>query len=296
MTATTHPRSERAQLGIAMVLGAWLFFSVVDTSVKWLILAGLPALQLAFMRYAGHLVLAVMFLGRSRVADMHISGRVLHLVVLRAVLLVAATALNFVALKFLSLTVTSAIMFSTPIVVAFLSVPILGERVGPWRWFAIGVGFVGVIIVVQPFGAAFHWAAILPLHNAFALALYSLITRKLAGEVSTEVMQLYMGIIGTVIMAPFAAVNWVNPTNVLDWMLMVGVGIFGWAGHEFMTRSHWYAPASTLMPFMYTFILYLTLASYVIFNEIPAGSTFLGAGIIILSGLVIWVREQRSAR
>jgi drug/metabolite transporter (DMT)-like permease len=241
MTATTHPRSERAQLGIAMVLGAWLFFSVVDTSVKWLILAGLPALQLAFMRYAGHLVLAVMFLGRSRVADMHISGRVLHLVVLRAVLLVAATALNFVALKFLSLTVTSAIMFSTPIVVAF-------------------------------------------------------ITRKLAGEVSTEVMQLYMGIIGTVIMAPFAAVNWVNPTNVLDWMLMVGVGIFGWAGHEFMTRSHWYAPASTLMPFMYTFILYLTLASYVIFNEIPAGSTFLGAGIIILSGLVIWVREQRSAR
>lgn len=295
MSATTHPRSEQAQLGIAMVLGAWFLFSVVDTSVKWLLLAGLPALQLAFMRYAGHLALAVVFLGRSRVADMRITGRALQLVVLRALLLVAATALNFIALKFLSLTVTSAIMFSTPIIVAFLSVPILGERVGPWRWFAIGVGFVGVLIVIQPFGVAFHWATLLPLHNAASLALYSIITRKLAGEVSTEVMQLYMGIIGTVVMAPFAVLNWVPPTNLLDWVLLVGVGVFGWAGHELMTRSHWYAPASTLMPFMYTFILYLTLASFVIFNEVPASSTFLGAGIVILSGLIIWVREQRNA-
>ncbi|MEP3346361.1 MAG: DMT family transporter [Litoreibacter sp.] len=283
---------DRASLGIAMMLVAWLIFSLIDTSVKWLVLAGLPALQLAFMRYFAHFFISTFLVARGGLDIERFKTDRLGLVLFRAYLLTSSTALNFVALLYLPLTVTASIMFTSPILVCLLGWPILGERAGPWRIFGISLGFIGVLVVMRPFGTEFHWAMLLMVHNATALALYSILTRKLSGVVSTEIMQFYMGLFGTAALLPFAVYYWENPTTGLDWVLMALLGVWGWGGHELLTRAHRFATANTLMPFAYFFLLFLTISSYLIWGHIPDGATLLGAAIIIGSGLLIWARTR----
>jgi drug/metabolite transporter (DMT)-like permease len=286
---------DRASLGIAMMLMAWLLFSMIDTSVKWLVLAGLPAMQLAFMRYVGHFFISTWLVARGGMDVERFKTDRLGLVLFRAYLLTSSTALNFLALLYLPLTVTASIMFTSPILVCLLGWPLLGEKAGPWRVFGIFLGFIGVLVVMRPFGAEFHWAMLLSLHNAVALALYSILTRKLSGVVSTEIMQFYMGLFGTVVLLPFAIVYWTNPSTMWDWVFMFFLGFFGWAGHELLTRAHRFATANTLMPYAYFFLLFLSISSYVIWGHVPDAETLVGAAIIIGSGLLIWMRTRKRA-
>jgi drug/metabolite transporter (DMT)-like permease len=285
--------ADRPGLGIAMMLGAYLMFAGIDTSVKWLVLAGLPALQLAFMRYLGHFVISLGLILRNGLDRDTFRAAHMGLVLIRASLLLSSTAINFYVLNFLPLTLTAAIMFSAPIVVCALSPWLLGERVGPWRWTAICIGFAGVLVVVRPFDAAMHWTAVLVCYNAVALALYSIISRRLAGIVSAEAMQFYTGALGSITLLPAAIWTWTAPVTTLDWTLMVVIGAFGWAGHELLTRAHTYAPANTLMPYTYSFMVYLAITSFLIWGQIPDMATLAGAAIIVASGLMIWHRERQ---
>ncbi|MEL6566190.1 MAG: DMT family transporter [Pseudomonadota bacterium] len=293
MAIAAQANQDRAALGIMMTLGAYFFFMLIDTSVKWLVLAGLPAFQLAFMRYLPHFIISTVLLLRKGMSWSSFQSAHMGLVLLRGFLLASATLFNFITLIYLPLTVTGSIMFSAPIIVCALSWPLLGERVGPWRWAAIMVGFIGVLIVIRPFDADFHWIALLNVYNAVSLALYSIITRKISGVVAAETMQFYMGAFGAIMLFPLALWSWTTPATTLDWVLMVALGIWGWAGHEIFSRAHSYAPANTLMPYTYSFLLYLAVASYIVFNDIPDSYTLLGACIIVLSGLVIWWRAMR---
>ena len=283
------------QLGIVMMLVAYLLFAFIDTSAKWLVIGGLHAFQLSFMRYAGHFAISLFDVGRGGISRDRFATDQLGLVVLRAALLVSSTVFNFIAIKYLPLTITSSIMFSAPIVVSALSMPILGERVGPWRWFAICLGFIGVLVVIRPFDENFHLAALLSVYNAFALALYSILTRRLSGVIATKTMQLYMGGLGTIVLFPLAIFTWKNPENWLDWTILISLGIWGWAGHELLTRAHGFGAAHTMMPYTYSFVIYLTISSYLVFNHVPDQWTMIGAAIIVLSGLFIWARENKVA-
>ena len=293
MAIAAQATQDRAALGILMTLGAYFFFMLIDTSVKWLVLAGLPAFQLAFMRYLPHFIISTVLLLRKGMSWSSFQSAHLGLVLLRGFLLASATLFNFITLLYLPLTVTGSIMFSAPIIVCALSWPLLGERVGSWRWAAIMVGFIGVLVVIRPFDADFHWIALLNVYNAVSLALYSIITRKISGVVAAETMQFYMGAFGAIMLFPLALWSWTPPATTLDWWLMVALGVWGWAGHEIFSRAHGYAPANTLMPYTYSFLLYLAVASYIVFNDVPDGYTLTGASIIVLSGLVIWWRAMR---
>jgi len=184
------------------MIAAWGTFSVIDTSAKFLVMAAIPAVQVAFMRYAVQFLFTVIEGSRDGISVIRILDRkTLTLLILRGLILVVSTFFNFIAVKYLSLTMTAAIMFSSPIYVALLSILFLGERVGIWRWSAIIVGFIGVLIIVRPFNEDFHWAALLSLHNAVAVAVFSMITRRLAGTVNAQVMQFFcrrFGHVGTV--------------------------------------------------------------------------------------------------
>ncbi|WP_226780246.1 DMT family transporter [Oceaniglobus trochenteri] len=295
MSVAARANEDRAGLGIAMMLLAYLSMAFIDTSVKWLTLAGLAALQLSFMRYLGALAISLLDIGRGGFSRDRFATDHLGLVSLRALLLAAATVINFVALRYLPMTVTSAIMFSAPLLVCALSMPMLGERVGRWRWGAILLGFCGVLVVIRPLGAEFHPAMLLPLLNALCLAFYSILTRRLSGRVATQTMQFYAGLIGTALLLPGAILTWVTPATPLDWLLLVALGLWGWFGHELLTRAHGLAPSSTLMPYSYSFMIYLTISGYLVFGSVPDGFTLVGAGIIVISGLVIWARERRRA-
>ncbi|MEM0946201.1 MAG: DMT family transporter [Pseudomonadota bacterium] len=274
-----------------MMLTAWFLFSLVDSSVKWLLLAGLTAGPLSFVRYSVAFVLSLgLAFGQRAALDRPTSGQAL-LLLARGGLLVSATVFNFIALNHLPLTVTAAIMFSAPIIVSALSGPLLGERVGRWRWFAVFLGFAGVLIVIRPWSEAFHWASLLVVYNAFALAFFSIITRKLADSVSAQTMQVYMGALGTVALLPLAILDWQNPGTLRDWMILAGVGFWAWAGHEIFARAHRLADASVLMPFAYSFILYMAALGYLIFADVPDRMTILGASVIVVSGLIVWWRE-----
>jgi drug/metabolite transporter (DMT)-like permease len=287
---------DKAMVGIVMMLFAYAAFSCIDTSAKWLALLGLPALQVSFMRYIGHFVVSASLIARGGISRSRFGSDKPLLVILRGFLLMGSTILNFIAVRYLSLTLTSTIMFSAPIIICALSGPLLGERVGIWRWMAIVVGFVGIVIAVRPFNADFHWAVLLSLAGTFCFALYALLTRKLSGIIASDTMQFYSGLVGAVVLAPFAIVTWRNPPEIFDWMLLFGLGFFGWLGHEVLTRAHGYATAATLTPFGYAFIVYLTIWSYFVFDQLPDVWTIAGAAVIVASGLFIWYRERLLSR
>ena len=162
-------------------------------------------------------------------------------VILRGVLLMGSTVLNFFAVRYIPLTLTSTILFSAPILVCTFSWPLLGERVGLWRWGAIMLGFVGILIAIRPFDDSFHWAAMLSLGAAFCFAFYSILTRKLSGVVAIDTMQFYSGFVGTLILAPFAIAEWQSPAGAFGWIVMILMGVLGWLGHQLLTQAHGFA-------------------------------------------------------
>lgn len=292
MAVIASSTADLPRLGIVMMLGAWLFFSVVDVGAKWLAVAGIPAVQLAFMRYAGHFAISIAVIAKGGVDAERFKTDHLWQVVSRALLLVSATVSNFYALQFLPLTVVSAVMFSSPVVVCFLSVTFLKEHVGPWRWGAIILGFIGVLIVVRPFGTVFHPTMLMIIYNATALALYSLMTRRLSGIVAVDTMQFYMGLVGTSILLPFALWAWVQPDTAFGLIVLIGLGVFGWAGHQLLTNAHRFGTANQLMPFTYSFLIYVAIWGYLFFGSVPDAGTIVGALVIMCAGLIIWKREQ----
>jgi len=280
---------DKIGIGILLMLVVYMLFTTVDTTAKWLIGLGFPALQIAFLRYAGHFAISLGIAASGRTPLRHPK---LRLIILRASLLVVATILNFIALTYLPLTIISAIAFSAPIIVCLLSDRVLGETVGPWRWFAILLGFVGVIVVIQPFGVDFHWAALLCVINAFLLAAYSLMTRHLTKDVPTSTLQFYGGLTGTCAIAPFAWIVWMPATAWHDFALWGLLGFGGWAGHELLTRAHNIAPANALMPISYSYLIYMMASDVVIFALFPDLVELVGIAIIVTAGLIIWKRGR----
>ncbi|MEP2030206.1 MAG: DMT family transporter [Paracoccaceae bacterium] len=293
MAVTAQSNADLPRLGIVLMLMAWLLFSVVDTAAKWLAVAGIPAFQLAFMRYAGHFIISIGVIAKGGFNADRFKTDHLWQVVSRALLLVSATLLNFYCLQFLPLTVVSAIMFSSPVIVCFLSIFVLHEKIGVWRLSAIMLGFIGVLIVVRPFGATFHPTMLLIIYNATALACYSLMTRKLSGIVAVDTMQFYMGLVGTFSLLPFAIWTWVQPETNWGMVALIALGVLGWAGHQLLTNAHRFGTANQLMPFTYSFLIYAAVFGYLFFGTIPDSPTIMGAIVIMAAGLIIWKREQR---
>jgi drug/metabolite transporter (DMT)-like permease len=289
--AGVAPVEDRRLLAIGLALGAFLGFTGIDTCAKWLVEAGLPTTEVVFVRYLGHLVLVVVFAfpagGRRLVSSASPGAEVL-----RGCFLLVGTILNFWALRYLPLTTTSAIFFTSPLWICLLSIPLLGEHVGPRRWAAILVGFGGVLVVTRPWAADAHWAAILSVGAAACAAFYSILTRRLAGRDSTATQQFYAAAIATLGTAPLALVEWIWPTGAVGWTLFCLIGVFGWGGHQLLTVAHRLAPATVIAPFVYIQILYMAASGWIVFGDVPDGWVITGAGIVIASGLYIWLRER----
>lgn len=289
-----RPRVENTPLGLAIMVGAVMCFTMIDTSAKWLIMVSLPALQVVFARYAGHFLLSLLVLLPAEGWSALRSARP-KIQLLRSLLLMGSTIFNFVALSYLPITVTTTILFAGPIVVSILSIPILGEKVGVRRMAAVVVGFCGVVIVVQPWGAEFHPAIFFSIGALLCVSLYFVLTRMLAGVETNATSQIWASGIATFCLAPFAFHNWVWPDNGLDLAVMLGIGGFGVLGHSLVTVAHRFADASVLAPVVYLQLIFATIAGLVVFGDFPTFWTFVGAAIIVSSGIYIWQRERRKA-
>lgn len=295
MSSSFAPPAEQRLLGIGLALAAYVMFTGIDSSAKWLGQVGISFVQIVFLRYAIHLVL---------VATIHLPrhGRVLvrsgnlRLQFLRALTLLGATGCNFLAVQFLPLTVTGSIAFTVPLMICALSVPMLGEQVGWRRWTAIGVGFLGVLVIVRPGTDAFHPASLLCLVAALSTAFYMLFTRRVSSFDSAATSQFYVGIFATIVLLPFVPFFWSWPSTPDGWFAFFAVGIFGFVGHQLITVASGLAPATVLAPFSYFQIFFMAAASWLIFNQPPDTWLYVGAPIVIASGLYIWLRERRLAK
>ncbi len=295
--ALHHPvasRENRPGLGVGLMALAVLFFTCIDTSAKWLVTAGLVSIQVVFVRYAGHFILAlILFLPREGMDAIRSNAPKRQ--ALRSVFLFGSTLCNFASLQYLPLTVTTTIMFAGPIAVTLLAIPILGERVGIHRIVAVCVGFLGVLVVMRPWSVDFHPAMLLNLTAMVIASLYFIMTRLLAGVESNATSQIWASGLATICLAPFALSVWKWPDAPEDYIAFVLIGVFGCVGHIVATTAHRLADASILAPLVYTQIVLAAVASILVFGTYPTVWT-LGGGIIIAgAGLYIWHRERKRA-
>ncbi|MBJ3764066.1 DMT family transporter [Maribius pontilimi] len=288
-------REDRLGLGIAMMALAVLGFTCIDTSAKWLVLAGIPAIQAVFARYAVHFLQSLLlFLPREGWDAVRSNAPKRQ--ALRAMFLMGSTVCNFTALQYLPLTVTTTIMFSGPIAVTLLAIPILGERVGIHRLVAVCVGFLGVLVVMQPWGAEFHPAMLLNLLAMMLASLYFILTRMLAGIESNATAQIWASGLATLVLTPFVWSVWTWPDSPAGYAVLVLIGLFGGTSHICATYAHRLADASILAPMIYIQIVLAAIASIVVFGVYPTIWTLAGGLIIIAAGLYIWRRESRGRR
>lgn len=294
--ATTPAASEAntGMAGVGFIVAAFLLFACLDTTAKWLGLT-LPAIQIVWMRFLAHSVLAC---GALKVWEhpRDFLPRRFWLQALRGLFLLGSTTLNFLAVRHLRLDQTSSILFLAPLFVTAFAGPVLGEWAGWRRWAAIGVGLAGGLVIVRPAMGGFEPAMILSFGSVGCYVFYVLMTRLLANRETSESMILVPALVAASAITPFALVAWETPPGALHWVLFVATGIFGGLGHWLLIKAHERAPAPTLAPFLYTQIVWMTLFGYVVFGDVPDALTLLGAAIIIASGLYVLHRERVTAR
>ncbi len=289
------PIEDRRLTGIAMMLLACLLFTGIDSCAKWLVLSGMPPMAVVFIRYFVHMALVAALFLPSQGGRLFATGRP-WLEAARGLTLLVGTVLNFTAVKYLPLTLTSAIMFTVPLWVCALSIPLLGERVGWRRWVAIVIGFCGALITTQFWSANFHWAAFLSVGTAMCAAFYAILTRKLAGIDRTSTQQFYAAALCAFGIAPVAYFDWQWPVDGTAWIAFALIGVFGWGGHHLLTAAHRFAPASTLAPFLYVQLFYMSASSWIIFDQPPDIWVVTGASLVLGSGLYIWLREKQLSK
>jgi len=282
---------ENPNRAILILLLAQSVLIFLDVSAKWLSVAGLPTGEIMFARYGMHVALLLLFVLPLRGWNLFGTGN-WKLEVARGLCLLGSTAGNFLSMRYLPLTVTGALLFTSPLMVCALSGPLLGEHVGWRRWLAIGAGFIGILVIIRPGTEAFHPAALLSLMAAFFAALFSIVTRKLAGVDGAMTQQIYAGGIALLVVTPFAFTDWTWPSQPISWVAFFTLGTAGVLGHLLISMAHRFATPATLAPFNYLQLIYLALASWVVFSQPPDNWFFLGASIIIASGLYIWLRER----
>ena len=282
-------RRDRPGLGILLILVSTVFLSSSDVTAKYLA-ASLPAVEIAWIRNLVFLLIVlpvVLYQGPARVLRTAHPG----VQVVRGLALVGSSILFISSLRYLPIAEATATSFAAPLFITALSIPFLGERVGPRRWAATAVGLVGVLIVVRPGTAAFQPASVLPLLAALGWAGAVVATRRTSAGDAALTTLAYSAVIGAGALTFVAPFVWVPPS----WSalaLAVFIGCAATTGHWLVVLAFRYADASVLAPFTYTQLLWSTLLGVVAFGAVPDRWTLIGAAVVIASGIYTAHRER----
>jgi len=277
--------------GIGLMCLGILMFSLNDAMGKWLLTAYSVG-QLLFLRsFAALLVLAPAMRREGRAL---FSPPNIPLQILRVVLSTVEVGMFYWAVSYMPLAETTTFWLAVPIYVAVLAGPLLGEKVPMRRWFAIALGFAGVVIALNPGGGFLGWPALIAFAGSLCFAFMMIVTRQLRGTADTTLVawQTMAALIAGVILSPFA---WTSP-SLRDFALLSVLGIVAMLAHVATNRSLKLAPASVVVPYQYTLIVWAVLLGWAVFGDVPAWTTILGAGIIIIAGIWIFLDEKREGQ
>jgi len=286
-----HEQRRQRLTGIVMMCGAVAFFAALDAIAKYLG-RHMDPLQVTGMRFiSGFVIALIIFNPLTRPSLLKTRRPGLQFV--RGLFFVSTTIFNFLAFRHLQLDEALSIMFATPFLVAMAAGPLLGEWVGWRRWTAIGVGFVGVLVVIRPgMGGGMQWAALLSVAAAIFYAAYGIATRMVSRHDPSETTLFYGNLVGMAVMAPVLPFVWSTP-SLIDLAMLVTVGALGSAGHYLLIAAHRRAPASVLSPFIYTQLIWASALGFLVFQDVPTQWTLIGGAIVVASGLYLIHRERK---
>ena len=279
---------DRPFAAIFLLLGSMLVFSFMDALSKELT-ADLHPAEIAWARFL--VIVLVLLPVALRQGPRVLVSAAPRRQVLRGFCMLGSSIFFIGGLARMPLADATAVGFASPLLVTILSIPLLGEKVGIRRWSAVAMGLVGVLIVVQPGTSAFDPAAIYPLLSAACWALGLIITRQmqaLDSVLTTLFWSNAVGLAATSVAVPFV---WVTP-NAYECVLLAVAALFSTAGQSLLIVAFRFAPASLLAPFSYSQMLWSVLLGWIVFHQLPDAATWVGAAIIVASGLYTLHRER----
>ncbi len=298
-------------LGIAAAMGASCFFSINDSSIKFLS-GGYALHEIVLIRSLIGLcvMLAIVLPSRGGLAAFRTRRLGMHLV--RGGFVITSNFCFFLGLAAMPIADAVALFFIAPLLITALSVPLLGEKVGPRRWAAVGVGLVGVVIMLRPGMGIFHPAMLLPLFAAFCYAMLHMLTRRMGSTESAVTLTLYVQmtfvvvcIISGLVLGGGAFASDANPSLAFltrawvwpeagDWPILVLIGLASAFGALLITHAYRSCEAAVVAPFEYISMPLAILFGLVIFGEWPDPIAWLGIALICGAGLYVVWRETRA--
>ena len=286
------PRRSDAGPGIALMVAATVVMALQDGISRHLA-AEHSVLMVVAIRTWFMAAFALAWAARSRGGLRAVAASRQPLVqALRGVLLAAEICVMVTAFVVLGLVESHAVFICYPLLVAALSGPVLGERVGRARWAAIGVGFLGVLLILRPGAGALSPAALIPLASAAMFALYSLLTRRVARTDRAATSFLWTGVVGAVAMTPLGLWAW-EPMTPDDWAWMAALCVMGALGHWLLIRAYEAAEAAAVQPFAYLQLVWASMLGVAVFDERIAPAVAAGAGVVVAAGVFTLLRERR---
>ena len=212
--------------------------------------------------------------------------------IFRSLILVAEMCITILAFTLLGLAETHAIFASYPLIIAMLSGPILGEYVGWRRWLAICVGFIGILIILNPGNGIFSPYALVPLAGAILFAIYGLLTRYVGQYDDSSTSFYWTGVVGSIAMTVIGLNFW-DPVSRSDWSVMLLLSASGVVGHYLLIKCYEVAEASAIQPFAYLQLIWASMIGIIIFGEQITTNVLIGACIIVGAGLFTLWRERK---
>ncbi|MEL6701118.1 MAG: DMT family transporter [Pseudomonadota bacterium] len=288
-----------AARGAALLSGSMLIFTIMSALIK-ATAPDIPAGQAVFFRSV--FALPIIFAWLWQTGHLHDGLKTVrwHSHALRGVVGTCAMGLGFAGLAYLPLPEVTAIRFATPIILVVLAALMLGERFRLFRFGAVLLGLVGVMIIIWPrlgggLGDAAFLGAMLTLGSAGLAALAQVFVKGMAGRESTSAIVFYFSVTAGVLSLTTIPFGWVWPTPGQA-ALLIAAGLSGGVGQIFLTSSYKFAEAGALAPFTYTAMVWSIIIGWIWFAEVPTGQMLLGAGIVIAAGSIIVWRERQLGR
>ena len=281
--------------GIALMIATTIVFAMQD-GVSRHLAENYNVLMVVMVRYWFFAVFVITIAYRQPGGIRKVAATTQPLLqAFRGALLAGEICVTVLAFVLLGLVETHAIFISYPLMIAALSGPVLREHVGWRRWSAIGIGFIGMLIILQPGRGVFSFTALVPLLGALMFALYGLLTRYAGRKDSTATSFFWTGTVGAIFMTAIGIWFW-QPMTAPDWIWMAILSATGVLGHWLLIRCYELAEASAVQPFAFLQLVWVSIIGITVFNEVLRLNVALGAALVVAAGLFTLWRTKSSAQ
>ncbi|MBJ6609629.1 MAG: DMT family transporter [Candidatus Thiothrix moscowensis] len=284
-------KNQPALLAILLTLVASVILAGMDSLAKFL-MQDFSTPQVTWARFLFHSIIVSVLFFRQGLRKI-VTTRAPQTQLLRGLCMIGINTSLYLALRTISLAEATALMYLSPVLVTLLAGIFLGERILPRHMLAVALGFAGVLTITRPGFQSFEPTMLLAFLASFLLALYFLLTRKVASVDDPRTSLFYTSIVGAVVLSCLVPFWWKTP-DAQQWLLLISMGALGASGHFLLIKAYTLLPASELSPWLNAQMVAATLYSLFLFHDPLGWAFFAGTGMIVGAGLLLWLMQRRA--